>query len=264
MARPINEYFAPIEDIRPTETGAAALERAGYRVGRSYQEVARNIEAQGRGAAGQIKASIWPADIGKLEAASEKTKAAAKGEGINVRFSNIGGVNGEGLGTHRGHAQISRGAGILGRSLADGGYGLAAGTGSGSSSEEYANSDGTSGVEYQDASAANKAQAAAAAYNGIGVGYEGVDSKGNAVYGSSALDQSANKATADLAGYWTKYYGSYQGIPTGETDASGNVLGIDQYGNPSSSQVSQNKGYIASDVAALGDYVNATAESTGF
>ncbi|MGH6796564.1 MAG: hypothetical protein ACREDH_15525, partial [Methylocella sp.] len=145
-----------------------------------------------------------------------------------------------GVGDFVGHAQVSRGAGALGRALSDGGFGLSAKPGPGM--VEYA---GGNGYDYPtagglndliDYTAANKAQKAYGKYN------EGI---GNA----------ADAAARKLQEYWSKY--GQPGIPTGPVDASGNPVGIDQYGNPSARQVPQNSGYISNGgfFSGLVDYI---------
>lgn len=196
----IPTYVAPEQELRPSQTGAAALETAGRRINPLYQSIAENERRGGQIQAQEYKELLWPRDIIKL---AEDRNAHTERSG-GVRFHVAGGGSGFGgdtetfsddptqdYATYRGHGQISRGAGALGNALADGGYGLSSGTGSGyrSPSEE---TDYTGNQDYYGAYSYNPspAQIALDKYN----------KKMDAAV-QSVTDQAV--ATRD---YWTQYY----------------------------------------------------------
>lgn len=143
MADKIKQFFAPTQELRSSPAAAAAWETAARRIGPAYQDIARNEKAQGQIAADLFKQELWPMNIAKLYeqqsrdaltgAASDARKLASQNIGFRVR-----GVNDTFGGPTEtfsedptrdfdaaGHAQVSRGAGALGRALGDGGYALA-------------------------------------------------------------------------------------------------------------------------------------------
>lgn len=233
----IATFTAPEKELRPSATGASALELAGRRINSLYQEIARNTREEGQAEAQKYKYEAWPYDIAKLY----DERAARQQEAANAAVRSAGrGSSGGGGGT----GQVSRGAGALGRAVSDGGYGLADATNT-TGSVEYANSNGTSGQlsyalpkGYQDAldkynaglsTAADTAAYATEAYwqqyglQGIPTDVTSFDTSGGLVHGNAyagGMDSSGNTgASADIPSSWWSGLTSYMGTG-GSSDTS--------------------------------------------
>jgi hypothetical protein len=132
----IASYTSPAFDLNPAERGTSSWDATARRINAFYGDIAGFQRQQGSLAAQAEKQKLWPFDILAMyekKAAFEAAQAAKTNQGGRVRFAYGGRVapdpfaRDESLRSgwtpgYNDFAQVSAGAGALGRGVSDGGY----------------------------------------------------------------------------------------------------------------------------------------------